>query len=51
MDLMFDIPSMEDVVSVTITEKVVKDGNKPLMSFAKKEAKKAKVAASKDTKK
>lgn len=45
MDLMFDVPSMEDLTSVTITEKVVKDGNKPLMSFAKKDAKKPKASA------
>jgi len=40
LDLMYEIPSMEDLNSVTITEKVVNDKAKPLMSFSKASKKK-----------
>ena len=46
LDLMYDIPSMGNVNAVTITEKVVKSGAKPLMAFTKEEPKKSKKKAS-----
>lgn len=48
LDLMFEIPGMEDVSGVTINDKVVNDGAKPILSMSeKKRAKPAKKAVSK----
>jgi ATP-dependent Clp protease ATP-binding subunit ClpX len=49
LDLMYEVPSMEDLTTVTISEKVVKDGAKPIMAFGAD--KKKKPAAKKATKK
>lgn len=34
LDLMFDVPGQEDIVKVTIGEKTVRDGAKPLISYS-----------------
>ncbi len=41
LDLMYEVPSMDDLISVTISEKVVKDGAKPIMAFAADKKKKS----------
>jgi len=46
LDLMYEIPSMDDLNSVTITEKVVNDKGKPLMSFSKANTKKKQSSSS-----
>ncbi len=43
LELMYDIPSMDNVTSVVITDKVVTGEAKPVMAFAKDDAKKARV--------
>jgi len=51
LDLMYDVPGMEDVASVAISEKVVRDGSKPLITFTngskKKSGPKARKSSSK----
>ncbi len=49
LDLMYDIPSMPDVTGVTITEKVIRDGTKPMIAYADEEEKKKPAAKSKKT--
>lgn len=42
LDLMYEVPSNEDILTVTINERTVKEGAKPLISLASAEKKKAK---------
>ncbi len=47
MDLMYDIPQEEGLESVTITDKMVTEGHKPMMSYAKEKKSNGKKTGSK----
>ncbi|HNJ33756.1 MAG TPA: ATP-dependent Clp protease ATP-binding subunit ClpX, partial [Leptospiraceae bacterium] len=46
MDLMYDIPSRDDVESVAITPGVIESGDSPVLSFKKEGAKEKEKASS-----
>lgn len=50
LDVMFDIPGMTNVKEVVIDEKVIKEGNKPMMVYYTDEEMKAKAEAEKNKK-
>lgn len=49
LDLMYEVPGMEGLISVTISEKVVRDGSKPLLAFEEKKPKKSKKSSAKSS--